>query len=378
MSMLQYPLYDFIATVPSCVETATLAIVLQIFQQEQRDRLAVLDKQKCLLGLVYSARLVPQLLTTDQGESHSNSLDLQQPLSTLDQSFIEPIQAIPASLRVDQLSSFFASQPIQANTNLDWALVDSNGKFLGLMDSSRLLQLLATQELATETHKGTKRTNSRKAVQKSSVETLRDYTKVAGVMGTTGRIQTGDQGRECKPLVQLLERLPWPLMLQTGNVEVVTQNPAWWQQLGALKDPEGIRRQVETILANVSSKTLQYATQTAAKVYSFGNSNQHKREKNSSTSVSEVMPQKGVSPQSTLTTTAHTYDLQEQAFVENSAPNRCFLDSQLGTCTCIVEVQNGQERVWQFAKIPLDSPELKVLGTDFKTPLANKDSPPGG
>ncbi|NMG10109.1 ATP-binding protein [Brasilonema sp. UFV-L1] len=375
--MLQYPLYDFIATVPSCVETATLAIVLQIFQQQQCDRLAVLDKHKCLVGLVYSARLLPQLLTANQGQSHSKYLDLQQPLSTLDQSFIEPIQAIPASLSVEHLSSLLGSQQSQANTNLDWALVDSSGKFLGLMDSSRLLQLLATQKLATDSHKGTKRTNSRKTVQKSSAQTFGDYTKVAGVRATTGGTQIGDQRRECKPLVQLLERLPWPLMLQTGNGEVVTQNPAWWQQLGALKDPEGIRRQVEAILANVSSKTLQYAAQTAAKVYSFGNSNHHNREKNSSASVNEVIPQKGISPRSTLTA-SHTYDLQEQAFIENSAPNRCFLDSQLGTCTCIVEVQNGQERIWQFAKIPLDSPELKVLNTDLKTPLVNKDSPPGG
>ena len=39
----------------------------------------------------------------------------------------------------------------------------------------------------------------------------------------------------------------------------------------------------------------------------------------------------------------------------------------MGTCTCVVEVQNGQERVWQFVKIPLDSPELKVKLLDSPT-----------
>jgi signal transduction histidine kinase/CheY-like chemotaxis protein len=53
--------------------------------------------------------------------------------------------------------------------------------------------------------------------------------------------------------------------------------------------------------------------------------------------------------------------------VEVNAPGRCFLDSELGTCTCVVEVQSGQERVWQFAKIPLDSPESKAYGIDYET-----------
>ncbi|WP_246162662.1 ATP-binding protein [Brasilonema sennae] len=375
--MLRYPLSDFIATVPSCVETATLATVLEIFQQQQCHRLAVLDKQKCLLGLVYSARLLPQLLTAGQGKGDSNYLDLQQPLSTLGQGLIKPIQTIPASLRIEQLSSFLGSQQIQENTNVDWALVDSNGKFLGLVDSLRLLKLLTTQKLQIDTHKGTKRTNSKKAPQKSSVDTVGDdITKVAGVRATTDKTHTSEQKRECKPLVQLLERLPWPLALQTSNGEVVTQNPAWWQQLGALKDPEGVRRQVETILAKVSSKKLQYATQTAAKISSFLSNNQHFCQENSSSRLSEVIPEKDVLPRSTLGAApdTHTHNQQPQPIVENPASNRCFLDSQQGTCTCIVEVQNGQERVWQFAKIPLDSPELKVLSTDSKTPLATKNS----
>ncbi|ARV59678.1 hybrid sensor histidine kinase/response regulator [Nostocales cyanobacterium HT-58-2] len=381
--MLQYPLYEFIATVPSCVETATLAVVLKMFQQEQcdgtrvpgiGDRLAVLDKQKSLLGLIYSASLIQKLLTADQGEGRSKCLDLQQPLSTLGQGFIEPIQTIPASCCVEQFSSFLSSQQIPANRNFDWAVIDSDGKFLGLLDSSRLLQCLAKQKLDSETYKGTSRTNLKKTVQRSAAETLSHYSESAGVRDATVRTHPRNQKRECKPLVQLLERLPWPLMLQTGNGEVVTQNPAWWQQLGALKDPEGVRRQVEAILRNAPSKKLQYATQTSAKGINFGSAHENNFEENSLSVMSEVMPQKGVSPRSTVAPDPSTHDLQEQPFVESPASNRCFLDSQLGTCTCVVEVQSGQERVWQFAKIPLDSPELKVINTDSTTPLATQDS----
>ncbi len=364
MSMLKYPLYEFIATVPNCVETTTVAVVLEIFQQQQCDRLAVLDKQKCLLGLIYSARLLPQLLTAEQGEGRSKFVDLQQPLSTLGQGLIEPIQTIPASFNVEQFSSFLRFQKTQGNTNLDWALIDLDGKFLGLVDTSRLLGFLSKQKLETETSKGTRRTNSRKTLHKSCAKLLSNSNEAYEQKDTISISYAPQQRRECKPLVELLERLPWPLMLQTSNGEVVTQNPAWWQQLGALKDPEGVKRQVEAILANAPAKKLEYATQTPTKVYSFG-SNEYFGEENSLSAVNEVMPQKGVSPRSTLAT-PRTPGVQEQS-LEEPGLNRCFLDSQLGTCTCVVEVQNGQERVWQFAKIPLDSPDLKALSTDFKT-----------
>ncbi|MFM8006543.1 MAG: hypothetical protein ACKO86_16730, partial [Dolichospermum sp.] len=65
--MLQYPLYQLLADVPVCLETNTLATVLDIFTRKQCDRLMVVNSQQVPIGLLYSARLLPQLLavTTD-------------------------------------------------------------------------------------------------------------------------------------------------------------------------------------------------------------------------------------------------------------------------------------------------------------------------
>ncbi|KYC43263.1 hybrid sensor histidine kinase/response regulator [Scytonema hofmannii PCC 7110] len=336
--MLKYPLYDFIATVPTCLETATLADVLDVFEKEQCQAIAVLDKQQYLLGLLYSARLVPQLLLAGYVGEGEKSSYLQQPISMLARELIQPLQTIPASFQVEQLVRFLRSQTIPANTNLDWALIDSDGKFLGLVDNSRLLKWLVLHQFETPEENG---------YRDASVEKARTFYQK----------QRRYQPQIDKPLVQLLERLPWPLMLQTSSGEVVTQNPAWWQQLGALKDPEGVRRQVEAILAMTPSK---YSTQTAAKAHSFDNSIQEMEEKLSSVVTQSLHTSEGAhrkkfaSPPTTL---------PEQPLPETSA-SRCFLNRQLGTCTCVVEVQNGQERVWQFAKIPLDSPEFKVLGVE--------------
>lgn len=314
MLMLDYPLYDFQATVPSCPQTSSLAVVLEIFEQEQCDRLVVVNQQQCPIGLLYSARLIPKLLAN----SEDKNLNLHQSLSTWGQGLIEPIQTISADERVEQLSLPLCNPQGEKHQNLDWALIDSDGRYLGLLDSSRLLRSLAKERMAG---------------LQSSGEHHHQYDVRPNESKSLGH----------QPLIHLLERLPWPLMLQTGTGEVIAQNPAWWQQLGALKDPEGVRQQVEAILVPKPSETPEYVTQRAIKVYPNGRENELGGEE----------------------------ELTQQEASEEVAYSRCYLDSQVGTCTCVVEVQNGQEQIWQFAKIPLDSPEFKVMSAESEVTLSN-------
>jgi len=361
--MLKYPLYDLIATVPSCVETTTLAVVLEIFEQQQCDRLVVINQQQCPIGLLYSAHLASQLLAAED-EQNPNFLDLQQQVATLGNSLIKPAKTLPASFCVEQFCSFLRSQQNQINNNLDWVLIDKAGKFLGIVDSLRLLQLVARQRLEMIS-KSDCYPAFRKAVDQSSPVTTHVKNQV---------IESRQRERKPlvdKPLVHLLERLPWPLMLQTSTGEVVTQNPAWWQQLGALKDPEGVRQQVEAILATTSThQESPHPTQQVVNVNSNGKSSENHSEdllkpikpyaqENSLSVLRDPIPNTSIPrrPKS-----ASPKNHKEQQPLEAAASNpssRCYLDSQLGTCTCVVEVQNGQERIWQFTKIPLDSPETQ-------------------
>ncbi|MBD2694196.1 ATP-binding protein [Anabaena catenula] len=365
MLMLQYPLYDFLATVPSCPETSTLAVVLEILEKEQCDRLVVVNQQQCPIGLLYSARLIPKLLAAASGEEF---LNLQQPISTLSPTLIEPIHKIPICDHLEKFSLFLRYQQTQKNRNLDWALVDAEEKFLGLLDSSRLLRFLVQEKVAlVSTTQGT--------AQKGDASAKRTDYK-----------QNKHQLITHNPLVQLLERLPWPLMLQTSTGEVVTQNPAWWQQLGVLKDAEGIRQQVEAILAPEYSQHQEYADQQAVKVYANGRVSEsevspspaklhsegdsvHTDSSGCWSLMSAATPQQGLPPYAPSVLPM----MQEQPVPGNSASSYCYLDSQLGTCTCVVEVQNGQERIWQFAKIPLDGPELKVWSAESEVTLSSQN-----
>ncbi|WP_225895371.1 ATP-binding response regulator [Dendronalium phyllosphericum] len=360
MSMLQCPLYDFLAIVPSCVETSSLAAVLDIFEKEQCDRLVVVNQQQYPIGLVYSAQLTQKLLTAAWGEQ---SLKFQQPLSSSVENLIEPIQALPATDCVEQFSLFLGSQQSHTNKNRDWALIDRDEKFLGLVDSPRLLRLLA-QEKATvgaaqTLYSNTQRSRQTKgASRKSSV----------GVKSKGRSLKANPhQPLVDKPLVQLLERLPWPLMLQTGTGEVVIQNPAWWEQLGVLKDPEGVRRQVEEILAPARAKQPEYANQNAGKI---PHNRGYERESEEATTMKFHLGEDNFALKNeTLARSPNLPD--EQSATAGSTSTRCFLDGQMGTCTCVVEVKNGQERVWQFAKIPLDNTDLEVsLGEKLQGELA--------
>ncbi|MCM0593950.1 MAG: hybrid sensor histidine kinase/response regulator [Gloeotrichia echinulata IR180] len=328
MSMLQYPLYDFLATVPSCLETSALAVVLEIFAHQNCDRLVVVNQNQKPVGLLNSNRLIPKFLAADSGKLYN----LQQPLSTLGSAIFEPIQTISAGERVEQLALLWRCQPTQINLNLHWALIDADGKFLGLLDSSRLLGLLAQESLNSAAVR-----SSGGTFEESSVSN-QGQTKIPNLR----------QKLAYKPLVQLLERLPWPLMLQTGTGEVVAQNPAWWQQLGVLKDPEGIRLEVEQILTPIRAKQPEYAGQQAFKVHPHARGNELYAQEQP-TSVKLHLRDEAMAERSQLSAPQPT-----------TASNECFWDNQVGACTCIVEMQNGQERVWQFAKIPLDSPERKI------------------
>jgi signal transduction histidine kinase/CheY-like chemotaxis protein len=338
--MLQYPLDEFIVTVPMCWETNTLAAVLDIFVEEQCDRLVIVNSQQCPIGVLYSARLLPQFLAAD-ADNHILNLHLQQPLSQVDKSLIAPIQTIPAAANLEKFSLFLKDQEAQQKSNLDWALVDSDGKYLGILNTLSLLILLAQKKISISL---TKAEESHKYVTNTKTSPHQKNIK--------------DTANKCQPkihksIVHLLARLPWPMMLQTGQGEVVMQNLPWWQQLGTSKDPEGIRKQVETILTPK---------------YIYTNPQENQKTDTFTTHKQSISPTV-FSPDSPSAFPL----LQEPSLPINDGSNHCVFDKKLGICTCVVEIKTGQERVWEFAKIPLDSNELKIWVSESELPKNSEE-----
>lgn len=133
MSIPEYALHKFITTVPICVQTSSLASVLEIFSQGKCDRMAVVNEQQKPTGIIKLQQLMPYFMTAYAREDDLNI----QPLWTLD--IVEPIATLPADLSVEQFQ-VLCSQQLQINNDFNWALVDSEGKLIGLLDQAKLLQ----------------------------------------------------------------------------------------------------------------------------------------------------------------------------------------------------------------------------------------------
>jgi len=210
MSIPTPSLQEFIELVPICPQTAKLTTVLDIFSQGQCDRLAVVSEQQYPLGLLYLRSLMPHLWE-EQGSKNqklpvvaARKPIFQQLLSQLAGSLIQPLQVLSAQLTLNQLKPQLLSEG-----NQPWALVDPAGRFLGLLDTGRLLKFLVVQPKVLWT-----KTNQPESLL---VDQLRGKERPLHPIAS---------------LIQLLEKLPLPLRLQTSTGEALGQNLTWRQQIG--------------------------------------------------------------------------------------------------------------------------------------------------
>ena len=348
MSIQDYPLYEFVTRVPSCYDTTPVKKVLSIFDREQHyQQLVVNNEQQIPLGLLNSTNLLAQIIYREQDElGNTEKFDWSQPISSFDFGLIQPIQTFSCSLSLEQFGSKLRSQKLPKNSP-NWVLVDRYGKFLGLLDSFRLLRRLALSDDRSENkaiNSGSGQTevyqeagNSISVISRTKINNLHERDASAfGEPDAKNKIHSSkSRGASSegayKYAAQLLEGLPWALMLETDTKEVISQNPLWYEQFGELKDPEGLKELLEqTIEGNLQPQT------------------------------DVVNPPSKQQP-------------------EVSALNRCFIDREPGSCVCVVEMQDGQERVWRFAKIPLELdhkniPDLANFSTWNKELIARENN----
>lgn len=383
MSMLKYWLYELIAKVPSCLETDTLAKTLKV-QYERRNRIIVLNEQQHPIGVLYWVDIMPHLLADiskedleiENAPNKREFFDLQQPVSALASNVIKPIKTVPVDISWENLRLFLEQEHLDNSINLDFAVVDRDRKFLGVLDTWGLLQRLVKHNQKTSSEVAPANLN---LTQKRSKDRAKHRLSASVENSASADVY---KEKEHQSLIQLLERLPWPLMLQKSSGEIVTQNPAWWQQLGKLKDPQGVRREVEVILSSPEQKKFEaeYFTPTAASSRVNKQETEHRFRNEASANIKTHSDETSLStyPESRVKENdVYLYDdssstsAAKQELARDYSESRCFFDNSTGTCTCIVQVQDERERerVWRFAKIPLDNPELKIP----ETPSLQKD-----
>ena len=345
MPTISPSLKNFIELVPLCQSTAALESLRSIFSLGNCDRVAVVNEQLKPLGLVYLRAL--------WAGGAVNTNDWEQPLKGSPIA-IEPIRTVSAALSISEFWQYLQTEELNTATRLNQiagcaskspiAITDASGQFLGLLDSLSLLQFAALNTSLTEPPTAVK-----------EIELIPVSAAIATALGAQVRfLEAGLKPSEnLNSLVQLLEKLPLPLRLQTPTGQIVSQNAAWRILLGA--GPEPVPEPAANLGKHGSPQKPSHSTTeyTRAQVEAI---------------TQECRSLVGASRSSDLNSTAATScSLPLYAAASPStliAPGWCPIAGKPDTYICDCPVQTGQERIWQFVKQPLSDNLILVMGQD--------------
>jgi signal transduction histidine kinase/CheY-like chemotaxis protein len=338
-------LREFMISVPTCVATDSLVEVWQQFEAGW-DQVVVVDADRIPLGVLGFRQFIEFVSKeTDRGALFWSEVRAFQS----QRRFEAPLQAVTAQFRVStilphlsllvplpvdlEIDRFQASlqvfgqeisgqeirEPAFQSTVTRWVLVNAEGQYVGLLDRLRLLQVLATQARI-----------SPQATEPQLAETnltsfgiadagFNDCDLVSQARSQLPSLQASPSEENSQtppvidPLVDLLERIPVPLMLQTGAGRIVTQNLAWRQQVSGLRDPGQIGREAAAILESTDWDT---------------------------PSESDLSHTSTPASGSTQRSTVHY-------------TSSCRISAEPNGCVCLCPMKTGQDRVWKFLKIPM-------------------------
>ena len=325
MSSPSLPLNHFIQPVPVCQQKASLEEVLAIFQSGQHQTIAIVSEQRSPLGIINCRSLMPHLLkrlpvglAASFGSAFPSD-NLLSSLSPIDlRSLMEPIATLPAQLSVKEFWLYLQAEDQQSASNQFFAVVDSSGKFLGILDSWSLL--------------------------KSLLSASQDFEETAFEQPQ----QTWQE-----PLFQLLEQFPLPLMVQTAAGQTLHQNLTWREQIGEFIPPN-----------QCNPRSL-----TEAKMKSGESQLKSLTPENTSGQRPEIQPDclkdnhyfaaqlshcqlQRLVPQVLTSEVAYRESLEQQAL---SSPSE--------------QQKTAPERVWQFVKLPLNFPHPYSLLPTPQSPI---------
>jgi signal transduction histidine kinase len=326
---------DILKPTAVCLQTDCLETVLARFQGEHLEELVVLDERRAPVGVITLKSLWPY------GTGDRSLADLRQKsLQELEADLVAQTGmglAIPLVQPLTPLNIHSDLATLEADcraTAPPWAAVDETGQFVGLLDAIQIWKFFADQaQSAQETviqvstppswfpghgSAGLSRPMENREREDSlevnfwGQENGGDAHDAVGVK-TEGRTPVSSEGNPdwaVSPLhptqvpssllwetfsllssVEIVRRLPLPLMLQTGRGQIIVQNAAWQQRLGELQNPVEV-------------------WQSAAPL------------------------------------------LEQVPVVAGDRNGICQLGADVNSCDCTCEVKGGGERVWRFVKIP--------------------------
>ncbi|WP_416336941.1 ATP-binding protein [Crocosphaera sp. UHCC 0190] len=186
----------------------TVHQLISQFQSSQYDSVVLVNEYEIPLGIISSRQLMltlieQPLITPDQLDIRSWKWS-QSPASFAPwdwQTCLSPLVLIPSHLGLAEFLPYIQDEARTDPSQTIYGLIDERGRFLGLLDSWRILKTLLAQ----------KNTVGSESFSVNSAKQL---------------------------LTELLEELPLPVMLQTEQGDIIQQNRTWREQIGEFIPPD--------------------------------------------------------------------------------------------------------------------------------------------
>lgn len=198
MSNLTLNLDQFIKPVPICEHKSTLETLRHRMQTTASKCIVVLSQEQFPLGIISLNHLLPHLLNQASAPLNLSSLT-------------EPVSVCYVDTSIEDLA-----QLLVVSNSQDCALIDAKGKFLGLLDSGRLLKNILPQLRNQQT----------KVVAPSQPST--EQPKPPVPPSSTPLFLSSVAYNS---LLQLLDKFPLPLRLESNSGQVIRQNSGWLSQV---------------------------------------------------------------------------------------------------------------------------------------------------
>ena len=220
---------EFIIPVPICSLTNCSTDLWSHLSRPElwvNDRLVVVNQEQLPIGVISLHSLIPYLNSEQQFLQLQSSM-LAQADSAMHQSLMQPLQILSGTLSI---RDFWTNLKQLTNLNLDrqeWGVVDPDGKFLGLLDTNRLLRFIASEyhlkKIPPDRHVGVSPVNEDELAQDDPTGDRLDDLLDRGAIGA---------------IQQTIDSLPWPVKLQTKDDRAIVENLAWRQVFDNLSGGE--------------------------------------------------------------------------------------------------------------------------------------------
>ncbi|MGK7955590.1 MAG: ATP-binding protein [Crocosphaera sp.] len=300
-------LKQFLDPVPICTPPISYEQLRTLFQSSQsgHDQVVVVNAQRIPLGIITSHDFLLGLLNQPLGTFPKQEVEMSwwrdspPSLNSWDwETYISPLTLIPCDLNISEFARLLDPNP-ELRKQKHYGLVDTEGKFLGLLNSWKILQTV-----------------------------LADHSNPQQELASAKHL-----------IKELLEELPLPVMLQTHEGEMIQQNRIWREQIGEFTPPD------DATACPLPRPTIHHLEENI-------NLDDNYNYYHNIPSITDIACEQGLKSEN------HQWDSSFPSLTTNTRDHsQDFLVHQSQKKPSLI---SQQDKVWQFIKCPLTTDKLSI------------------